>query len=403
MSRDASRLLRAACALALFAPLPSCGKRGDPLAPLPRTPQAVAGLSVAQRGRVLEVAYVAPRATTGGVALQAIEVEVLRADREGDLAEVASVEARRSAPGESVRFTAPLPPAGTKLRVAARARAGGHVSALSPAVSLAVQPPLGPPTGLTAEVTAGGVVLAWTPPPGGIPKPIPSPSPSPSPAVPSSAPGAKPPSPSPSPGAALSPSPPAASPSPTGPAPAPSPAPAASPTPVPSPTPPPPPSTGYWLYRREAAGRYEAPLVRIPLQAPAHTDETAAPGQSLCYVVRLVAATEPVIESESSNEACVFVRDVAAPAAPTGVTALAVEAAIEVSWSPSPEPDLQAYRVYRARPGAASERVAEVAAGEGSMRDAAADAGVTYTYTVTAVDAAGNESPPSAPAEGGLP
>ena len=140
----------------------------------------------------------------------------------------------------------------------------------------------------------------------------------------------------------------------------------------------------------------------VPLQA-ATFEDSAAPGQSLCYVVRMAAATQPAIESASSNEVCVEVKDVEAPAAPSGVAALVREGAVELSWSPSSEPNLAVYRVYRARPGAAPERIAEVAPGESAYRDAAPERGVPFLYTVTAVDGAGNESPPSAPAEGSLP
>ena len=385
--------LRAACALAFLASLPACGKRGDPLAPLPRTPQPVAGLTLAQRGGNLEVSYVAPRATTGGVALEALEVEVLRAETEGEFAKVARAGSRQTAPGEAVRETGPLPAPGTQVRVAARARAGGRVSALSPVVSLAVQAPLAAPKDLEAELVAKGVAVEWTPPPGGIPPPIarPSPSPSPSPSPPPRAPAA----PAPSAGAPSSPIPPGA--------PGASPAPSPSPSPSPSPTPPPPPSSGYWIYRRDNGGAYGAPLVRAPLQVASFRDEGLAPGQGVCYVARLVASTEPVIESESSNEVCLTVKDVEPPAAPTGVAALVRDGAMEVSWSPSSEPDLAAYRVYRARAGAAPERLAEVGAGESAYRDTTLAAGVPHVYTVTAVDAAGNESPPSAPAEGALP
>ena len=367
--------LRAACALALLAALPACGKRGDPQAPLPRTPQPVTGLSVAQRGPQLEITYVAPRATTGGVALPAVDVELLRAEVEGDFAGVARTATRKAAPGEVVHETAPLPPPGTHVRLAARARASGRASALTPVVSLAVQAPLKAPADLKAELTPKGVSLEWTEPPGGIPPPIVAPSPSPSPSPPP----------------------------PVVPSPRPSAAPAPSPSPSAAPTPPPPPSSGYWIYRRDPGGAYGAPLVRAPLQVARHGDETVARGQSVCYVARLVAATDPVIESGSSNEVCLTVKDVEAPAAPTGVTALARDGAVEVSWSPSSERDLASYRVYRAAPSGSRERVAEVGAGESTFRDTAAGAGVTYVYTVTAVDAAGNESPPSAPAEGALP
>jgi hypothetical protein len=393
--------LRAACALAVLALLPACGKRGDPLAPLPRTPQPVTGLSVAQRGRNLEVAYVAPRATTGGVALSAMEVEVLRAETEGDFAKVAHGGSRKAGPGETLRDTLPLPAPGTQVRIAARAHTGGRVSALSPVVSLTVLAPLEAPTDLKAELVPRGVALTWTAPPGGIPPPIPPPSPSPSPSPSPRAGSSTPPRPS-----AVAPSSPSSSPAPAGspsPAPGVSPSPSPAPTPTPSPTPPPPPSSGYWIYRRDSGGAYGAPLVRAPLQVASFKDEGVASGQSVCYVSRLVASTEPVIESEPSNEACVTVKDVEAPAAPTGVAALARDGGVEVSWSPSSEPDLAAYRVYRAAAGAPPERLAEVGAGESSYRDTAVAAGVTHVYTVTAVDAAGNESPPSAPAEGGLP
>lgn len=141
----------------------------------------------------------------------------------------------------------------------------------------------------------------------------------------------------------------------------------------------------------------------MPLQVAAFEDQSAAPGQSFCYVARLVAATEPVIESASSNEVCLAVKDVAAPAPPAGVAVLVRDGAVEVSWSPSSEPDLAVYRVYRARHGEAPQRIAEVAAGESTYRDTTLASGPPFLYTVTAVDAAGNESPPSAPAEGSLP
>ena len=84
----------------------------------------MAGLAVAQRGRQLEVTYVAPRATVGGVPLQALEVELLRADSEGDFEQVARAQSRKAAPGEAVRETFPLPAPGTQVRLAARARVG---------------------------------------------------------------------------------------------------------------------------------------------------------------------------------------------------------------------------------------------------------------------------------------
>jgi fibronectin type 3 domain-containing protein len=134
----------------------------------------------------------------------------------------------------------------------------------------------------------------------------------------------------------------------------------------------------------------------VPIASPPFRDTTVAAGERWCYVVRTVASTEPIVESAGSSEACVENKDVFPPAPPTGVAALVHEDAVEVSWSPSLEPDLAAYRVYRASAGAAPARLAEIAAPETSYRDPAAPRGTALSYTVTAVDRDGNESRPSA-------
>jgi fibronectin type 3 domain-containing protein len=115
-------------------------------------------------------------------------------------------------------------------------------------------------------------------------------------------------------------------------------------------------------------------------------------------VARLVTSTEPLVESADSPEACVEVKDVFPPAVPTGLTALLQESEVEVSWSPSSDADLASYRLYRASAGGGPQRVAEVPADGTSVRDAP-PAGALHVYTLTAVDAQGNESAPSAPAE----
>ena len=92
--------------------------------------------------------------------------------------------------------------------------------------------------------------------------------------------------------------------------------------------------------------------------------------------------------------------DVAPPAAPAGAAVLSRAGALEFSWSPSAEADLAGYRVYRAPRGGRAELLAELPKTTALYRDTAVSQGVVYVYTVTAVDAAGNESPPSAGAQG---
>lgn len=286
-----------AAVLAIAATLPACGKRGDPLPPLPRTPQAVGGFTVAQRADVLEVAMVAPRLTTGGEGLGVVEIELLRLDGPGEI-EKGRKQTFRAAPGERIVESFPLPAPGTPVKLAARARHRGQVSNTGKTLTITVQAP-------------------------------------------------------------------------------------------------PPPRVR--LYRSGPGGE-PALLVPAPVSGTTFEDPGATQGQAWCYRARLVTSAEPLVESADSPEACLEVKDVFPPAAPTGLTALLQEGEVEVSWSPSSDADLASYRLYRASEGAAPQRVAEVPADRTSVRDAPA-AGALHVYTLTAVDGKGNESAPSAPAE----
>jgi fibronectin type 3 domain-containing protein len=119
-------------------------------------------------------------------------------------------------------------------------------------------------------------------------------------------------------------------------------------------------------------------------------------------VVRAVASLEPIVESASSEEACVAVADIAPPATPAGLSILAAVEGIELTWSPSSEADLAGYRVLRSAPGGGAEPIAEVAPKETQFLDKSAIRGLRYRYRIVAFDHAGNASAPSEPAEGEL-
>jgi len=365
----------------------ACGKRGDPLPPLRRTPQPVAEVAIAQRGHELEVRLQTPRATTEGERLGVVTMELWQAVGSGDFEKSATRRQLKAAPGERLVLTDALPDVGTVVRVAAVAISNKRSSVMSPLRSLTVADAVPPPTGLAAALEPDGVRITFTP-----PDPMPA---------------WIQPSPEPSPHSKRSPPPPGAPSAPgtsTPPTPAPTPEPTPSPEPSPEATPSPEPvpeTAGLFLYRRDESGEYAAPLVTEPLRGEAtFLDATAAVGARVCYVARTVVSGAPLIESEASNESCVGVEDKKPPAAPQGVAVLATDAGIEVSWSPSPEPDLVLYRVYRQAAGGAPERIAEVRAPETSALDVSAGAG-RFVYFVSAVDAAGNEGPRSTPVEGG--
>ena len=94
------------------------------------------------------------------------EIELIRAEKEGDLDKVGVAERVRVAPGETFHETWPLPPAGTALRIAARSVYRGQRSGLTAPVVLTIKPPPAAPTAVAASLEAGGVVLGWTGGPG---------------------------------------------------------------------------------------------------------------------------------------------------------------------------------------------------------------------------------------------
>jgi hypothetical protein len=397
----------ACCALALLA---GCGKRGDPLVPLSRNPPAPAGVKLFLRGDHIEVRYQAPRATAGGLPLGVMEIEVQHLVGEGDFEKRALRERKKAAPGEALRDVLPLPPAGSSLRVAVRAIADGRTSPRSAIAALTVRVPPPPPTNLRVDLDPKGATLTWT---GAVPAPLVSPSPAPKSgaATPLGAAAvAAAPAVGTSPSAAPSSSPAPTSPTPASPAatagttPATTAPPGAAPSPTPGASPSPAAKTpaftsGFWIYRHDRDEPADRPLVSAPLQVNTYTDKTVKVGETFCYEVRAVAATDPVIESVSSDVSCVTPVDKAAPTPPTALLAVPGAEGIELSWTASADADVASYGVYRATGDGGALKVATVPAGSTTWRDAAPPPGVLLRYTLTAIDASGNESAPTSAVE----
>lgn len=115
-----------------------------------------------------------------------------------------------------------------------------------------------------------------------------------------------------------------------------------------------------------------------------------------------------------SNVVTLSVHDTFPPAAPSGLdvvlvpaTASISAASVDMSWTPNTEPDLAGYIVYRrdeaSDAAAVSLNSKSALAVAPTFHDAGIQPGHRYAYTVSAVDQAGNESEPSAPAELDLP
>jgi hypothetical protein len=106
------------------------------------------------------------------------------------------------------------------------------------------------------------------------------------------------------------------------------------------------------------------------------------------------------MRSEPSAAVTLTLRDVYPPAAPQGVLAAgfpvqdADHIAVDLVWQPNVESDLAGYNVYRQALGAGDVAVKLTAKPVAlpAFHDVTAVRGVGYRYTVTAVDAKGNES-----------
>ncbi len=402
---------RSLALLTLVAALaPACGHRGPPVPPLRHTPPMLGLFRLAQRGDVLEVSCTAPRASVDGVAFDSVDIEIFWGEGLVDLEKEGSRRTVQALPGTSIVETLPLPAPGTLVRAAARAVVGRNEGQRTLILALEAQPPLTPPDELSALLLEKGVALSWQ---GPLPEPVAPPDLGPAGGAPlpfsdffsqerpdreavgeelQESPGERPRE---APGKARpvgDEAPGVRGRSPLG-------------RSAPAEEGMPPDELllrthGFRVYRRAPSGTFGTPLNREPLEERELTDRMAPVGATACYVVRAAASVEPLIESAPSNEVCLEVRDITPPAPPTGLAVVPREGGLDVVWSPPPALDVGGYRIYRAAGGEDAVVVAEVKAGETTWHDARVDAGVLYRYTITALDRAGNESPPSGSVEG---
>ena len=147
---------------------------------------------------------------------------------------------------------------------------------------------------------------------------------------------------------------------------------------------------GYAVYRREPAEpAYDEPIGYTP-HAP-FVDEGAPAGKTFVYTVRGAPTADlPPVLGPAADEVLADTRDVFPPKAPEGLLVLSEEGGKRLVWNPCLARDLAGSRVY-ARDGAGPWRRIADSLADPAFYDAGAPAG--RTYAVTAVDAAGNESP----------
>lgn len=153
---------------------------------------------------------------------------------------------------------------------------------------------------------------------------------------------------------------------------------------------------GYRVYRRTLPEEeYAAPLNAEPIAGTVYVDTTAPYGGKHVYTVRATVPGKPKVEGLPAQEVGVDYRDVFPPPAPGRLDALPEGNAVRLVWEPVPAADLAGYVVFRAEGDGAPVPLTEKPVTDTFLTDTTVQPRRRYRYTVIAVDAAGNASPPS--------
>lgn len=163
-------------------------------------------------------------------------------------------------------------------------------------------------------------------------------------------------------------------------------------------------ATGYNIYRRGAEERsLGQPIHAAAAEARSWVDTSARMGQGYIYGVTAMAGQDPLIESGVASEQEIRFQDRFPPPPPLELVALAEGGRVRLIWRGSEAEDLAGYHVYRRGAEGDFERITTQPLQETEYIDAAAYAGQTYSYRVTAVDQIGNESGPGAEVRASVP
>src|SRR5882762_4340103 len=348
-----------------------CGAPGEPVPPSPPVPTAIKDLTARQAGDGVQLSFTLPSNSISGQKLAAPPaVEILRGSVKPDgSADAKSFRVVYTIPAVlvegyradgQVRFTDPIAPEETKshpgvaVAYIVRTRASQkRASADSNVVSLRVVPVPAPIASGEARVTESAIELTW---------PVP---------------------------AATA---------------------AGEPVTI---------ISSYKIYRSEThpaeagappqdllPGKLEAhPALLASSETNSFRDASMVFDHTYVYLVRSVIQVEGnELESSDSQPVTVTPHDTFPPAVPQGLVAAVLPGAtsgtvlVDLSWSINLETDLAGYHVYRSeQEGTRGQLVTPDLLPTPAVRDTSVEPGHRFWYTVTAVDRAGNESPPCAP------
>ncbi|MDQ5845460.1 MAG: hypothetical protein M3539_09220 [Acidobacteriota bacterium] len=160
---------------------------------------------------------------------------------------------------------------------------------------------------------------------------------------------------------------------------------------------------GYNVYRLDESQNEitGAPLNSVLISGTQYSDKNFKFGETYAYVVRAVSlGTEGgQVESLNSNVLTVSPRDTFPPSAPTSITIAAAPGRLSLFFPANPESDVAGYNIYRSTdpdlPKDKWNKLNSELLTRTTFQDERVESGRRYYYYLTAVDQAGNVSPPS--------
>jgi hypothetical protein len=153
---------------------------------------------------------------------------------------------------------------------------------------------------------------------------------------------------------------------------------------------------GYRVYRSEDPQQLtETPLTAQPIDRPELEDRGFQFDRTYYYAVSIIGSLEnPYAETLPSTPLAVSTVDTFPPGGPENLDGIVENGIVTLLWTASAASDVAGYRVYRREAEAEKRELLNLELIRVlSYRDGQAQAGKTYEYSVTAVDAHGNEGP----------
>ena len=151
------------------------------------------------------------------------------------------------------------------------------------------------------------------------------------------------------------------------------------------------PATGEIRYEVLRAPAPDAPAQLItpaPIAETELTDRGLENDRTYYYAVRAVRQEAGTTARGRPGERTAATPvDTTPPAPPQELVAIPAPRTVRLAWRPSPDPDVAAYVIYRARPGRDFERVGSTQPPATVFTDRDVPSG-TWRYTVTALDSA---------------